>query len=66
MSVISDITIKVPQKGHARVSANPGVDVERLLKTNPFNWLIGGTDAHAKNYSFLIDAGDDARLAPPL
>jgi len=47
-----------------RVSANPAVDVERFLKANMFNWLIGGTDAHAKNYSFLIGAGDEIRLAP--
>ncbi|HUI62953.1 MAG TPA: type II toxin-antitoxin system HipA family toxin, partial [Steroidobacteraceae bacterium] len=47
-----------------RVSADPETDVERFLKANMFNWLIGGTDAHAKNYSFLIDAGDAMRLAP--
>jgi serine/threonine-protein kinase HipA len=47
-----------------RVSASPEVDVERFLKANMFNWLIGGTDAHAKNYSFLIGAGDEIRLAP--
>ena len=29
-----------------------------------FNWLIGGTDAHAKNYSFLIGDGGTVRLAP--
>ncbi len=28
-----------------------------------WNWLIGGTDAHAKNYSVLL-AGDQVRLAP--
>ena len=28
------------------------------------NWLIAGTDAHAKNYSILIAAGASARLAP--
>ncbi len=47
-----------------RVSASPEVDVERFIKANMFNWLIGGTDAHAKNYSFLIGAGDEMRLAP--
>jgi serine/threonine-protein kinase HipA len=47
-----------------RVSASPEVDVERFIKANMFNWLIGGTDAHAKNYSFLIGAGDEIRLAP--
>ena len=28
------------------------------------NWIIGGSDAHAKNYSMLIGAGGQARLAP--
>ncbi len=46
------------------MSASPDVDVERFLTANMFNWLIGGTDAHAKNYSLLIDAGDEIRLAP--
>jgi serine/threonine-protein kinase HipA len=47
-----------------RVSTEPDVDVERFLKANIFNWLIGGTDAHAKNYSLLIGSGDEVRLAP--
>ncbi len=34
------------------------------MRGNIFNWLIGGTDAHAKNYSLLISAGDEVRLAP--
>ena len=34
--------------------------VEALI----FNWLVGGTDAHAKNYSFLLGAGGLVRLAP--
>jgi serine/threonine-protein kinase HipA len=29
-----------------------------------FNWLIGGTDAHAKNFSLLLGRGGLARLAP--
>jgi serine/threonine-protein kinase HipA len=28
-----------------------------------FNWIIGGSDAHAKNYSLLLH-GDQVRLAP--
>lgn len=28
------------------------------------NWLIGGADAHAKNYSLLIGPTDETRLAP--
>jgi len=47
-----------------RVSAEPHVDIERFLKANILNWLIGGTDAHAKNYSLLIGANDEIRLAP--
>jgi serine/threonine-protein kinase HipA len=47
-----------------RVSAEPVVDVERFLNANIFNWLIGGTDAHSKNYSLLVSAGDEVRLAP--
>lgn len=42
----------------------PEADLDRFLQANIFNWLIGGTDAHAKNYSLLITAGDQVRLAP--
>lgn len=37
--------------------------VWRLGEALAWNWLIGGTDAHAKNYSLLM-AGDQVRLAP--
>lgn len=47
-----------------RVSADPQVDVDRFLQANMLNWLIGGTDAHAKNYSLLIGASDEIRLTP--
>lgn len=47
-----------------RVSSDPDTDVDRFLQANMFHWLIGGTDAHAKNYSLLIGAGDEIRLAP--
>ena len=39
-------------------------DVGTFLGAVAFNWLIGGTDAHAKNYSVLIGAAGRARLAP--
>jgi serine/threonine-protein kinase HipA len=39
-------------------------DMETFLGALIFNWLIGGTDAHAKNYSLLIGAGGSVRLAP--
>jgi serine/threonine-protein kinase HipA len=45
-----------------RVSSSPD-DVYRFIDANMFNWLIGGTDAHAKNYSLLIGA-DGIRLSP--
>ena len=39
-------------------------DVATFVDALIFNWLIAGTDAHAKNYSVLIGAGGRARLAP--
>jgi serine/threonine-protein kinase HipA len=39
-------------------------DIWRFVDALVFNWLIGGTDAHAKNYSMLIGEGGRARLAP--
>lgn len=38
-------------------------DETSFLDAVAFNWLIGGTDAHAKNYSLLIGAGT-VRFAP--
>lgn len=37
--------------------------VWRFLNALAWNWLIAGTDAHAKNYSLLL-SGPDVRLAP--
>ncbi|MDF1814622.1 MAG: type II toxin-antitoxin system HipA family toxin [Verrucomicrobiales bacterium] len=45
-------------------SSSPVKDQERFIDALIFNFLIGGTDAHAKNYSFLIAAGGQVRLAP--
>lgn len=39
------------------------VAVARFADALIWNWLIGGTDAHAKNYSLLL-ANKQARLAP--
>ncbi|HWS67876.1 MAG TPA: type II toxin-antitoxin system HipA family toxin [Steroidobacteraceae bacterium] len=47
-----------------RVSSDPDADVDRFLQANMFNWLIGGTDGHSKNYSILVSTGDEIRLAP--
>ncbi len=46
------------------VSGKPEEDVRTFVRALLFNWLIGGTDAHAKNYSLLIGAGARVRLAP--
>jgi serine/threonine-protein kinase HipA len=47
-----------------RQSSRPNDDVWTFVQAIVLNWLIGGTDAHAKNYSVLIGAGGRARLAP--
>jgi serine/threonine-protein kinase HipA len=39
------------------------IDVWRFADALAFNWLIAGTDAHAKNYGVLL-AGAQIRLAP--
>jgi serine/threonine-protein kinase HipA len=39
-------------------------DVETFVAVIGFNWLIAGTDAHAKNYSLLLGGGPEVRLAP--
>ena len=39
-------------------------DAWTIARACVLNWLIGGTDAHAKNFSMLIGAGGRARLAP--
>jgi len=45
-------------------SSQPRVDVDVLLRALVFNYLIGGTDAHAKNYSILFGSDGAVRLAP--
>jgi len=45
-------------------SSRPGDDVGRFLDALIFNWLISGTDAHAKNYGFLLAEGSQVRLSP--
>lgn len=39
-------------------------DIETFVDALGLNWLIAGTDAHAKNYSVLIGVAGRARLAP--
>ncbi|MDQ7907745.1 type II toxin-antitoxin system HipA family toxin [Phytohabitans sp. ZYX-F-186] len=44
-------------------SADGDAEVRRFVDALAFNWIIAGTDAHAKNYSLLL-AGRQVRLAP--
>ena len=46
-----------------RETDDPQHDVGAFLDALALNWVICGTDAHAKNFSFLL-APDSARLAP--
>ncbi len=39
------------------------VEVQRFAEALAWSWIIGGTDAHAKNYSLLL-SGSQVRLAP--
>ena len=45
-------------------SGEPEEDARTFARAVILNWIIGGTDAHAKNFSMLIGAGGRARLAP--
>jgi serine/threonine-protein kinase HipA len=53
--------------GVLRSSVRPASAVQRelsqFLDALAFNWIVGGSDAHAKNYSLLL-AGRGVRLAP--
>ena len=45
-------------------SGEPEEDTWSLARAIMLNWIIGGTDAHAKNFSMLIGSSGRARLAP--
>ncbi|MGL4174249.1 MAG: type II toxin-antitoxin system HipA family toxin [Actinomycetota bacterium] len=44
-------------------SPQPSEDTRRFAEALVFNWLICGTDAHARNYSLLLNSSD-VRPAP--
>ena len=46
-----------------KVSSRPAVDLGRVFDLAVFNFVIGNSDAHGKNFSFLY-AGNGPRLAP--
>ncbi len=45
-------------------STDHATDKQRFLDALMLGWLIGATDAHAKNFSVLIAPGAQVRLAP--
>jgi serine/threonine-protein kinase HipA len=45
-------------------SSHPEEDVQSLVDAIAFNWLIAGTEAHAKNYALLLGGNGAVRLAP--
>lgn len=45
-------------------SANPNVDRDRFMRALALNFIIVGTDAHARNYSIAYAPGGAFRLAP--
>jgi serine/threonine-protein kinase HipA len=47
-----------------RHSAAPGADLFIFLDSLFFNLVIGNADAHAKNFSLLLEGADSPRLAP--
>jgi serine/threonine-protein kinase HipA len=48
-----------------REQASRGIDdVYRFVRAVAFNWAIGGTDAHPRNYSVLIGPRGEVTLAP--
>lgn len=45
-------------------SSRPTEDVSTFIDALALNWLIAGTDGHAKNFSLLHGGGGRVRLAP--
>jgi len=45
-------------------SSEPVIDTENLLKWLIFNYIVGNSDNHAKNLSFLYKENGDVRQAP--
>lgn len=45
-------------------STQPLKDIPRLIQWQVFNYLVGNSDAHAKNLSFLYGQDNSTRLSP--
>ena len=52
------------ERGDPDALRRTGDDAWTFARAIMLNWIIGGTDAHAKNFSMLIGAAGRARLAP--
>lgn len=46
------------------ISAAPAADVNAFLRAVAINFLVGNSDAHAKNFALLYDPAAGTRLAP--
>jgi serine/threonine-protein kinase HipA len=54
-----------PARTKSATNRNPQEeDIAAFIGALIFNWIIAGTDAHAKNYSVLIGGKGTVRLAP--
>jgi serine/threonine-protein kinase HipA len=45
-------------------SERPDIDRDRFMRAQAFNYIIAGTDAHARNYSISYAPGGAFRLSP--
>ena len=45
-------------------SDSPEIDRDRFMRAQALNYIIEGTDAHARNYSIIYAPGQGFRLAP--
>jgi serine/threonine-protein kinase HipA len=52
------------RSGERGVPSAVNEDIDTFVDALILNFLLGGTDAHGKNYSILIGSGGIARLAP--
>jgi serine/threonine-protein kinase HipA len=50
--------------GLLQFSDNPEMDRDRFMRAQALNYIIAGTDAHARNYSIVYAPGGAFRLAP--
>ena len=63
-SAVSDGQRKPKITRNDRTISAADQDIATFRDALIFNWLIGGSDAHAKNYSLLLGRGGLVRLAP--